>query len=158
MAKRQRFASAILLLLVTGLLGGCKPRPKSSVVVVRTVRDLQSIYGNELDRRILDFQGSNPRLQSGQQIVIASENGDYKDMLQRVTSNNDTVDLIILDAPDDAKLSSALEIALPQAPNVCAGLKACPAVVPAIIPPQIKGNEREAAQKFVDFLQKAPAS
>jgi len=39
---------------------------------------------------------------------------------------------------------------------VCAGLQGCPTVIPAIIPAQITGNDREAAQAFVDFLQKAP--
>lgn len=156
MAQRLRFALAFLLLLLFALLCSCKPRPKSSAVVVHLLRNLRSVYGSELDRRLLDFQGSNPRLKSGLPIVIASETGDYKDMLEKQTSNTDNIDVIILDSPDDAKLSSALEIALPQAANVCAGLEACPANVPAIIPPQITGNDREAAQAFVDFLQKAP--
>jgi hypothetical protein len=157
MAQRLKFAVAISLLLLFALFCGCKPRkPKSSEVVVHLLRDLRSIYGSELDRRILDFEGSNPRVKSGQHIYIASETGDYIDMLQKQTSSTENIDLVILDAPDEAKLSSALEIALPQAVNVCAGLKACPNVIPAIVPPQITGNEREAAQAFVDFLQKAP--
>ena len=47
------------------------------------------------------------------------------------------VDLIVLDSPDDAQSSSAIQLALPQAVNVCAGLKACPANVPAIVPSQV---------------------
>jgi len=155
MAQQLRFAGAILLLLLL-LLCGCKPRSKSSPVVVHLLRDLRSIYGSELDRRILDFQGSNPRLQSGQPIVIQSQTGDYRDMLQKQTSSSQNVDLIILDAPDDAKASPAVEIAAAHAVNVCAGVKACPAEVPAIIPPQISGSQREAAQMFQDFLQKTP--
>jgi len=46
--------------------------------------------------------------------------------------------------------------ALSSAVNVCAGLKACPTNVPAIIPSQVGGDDREAAQDFVNFLQKAP--
>lgn len=152
---------ALLLFLFVGWLGGCKPHPKSTVVVVRLVRNLRSVNGSELDRRILDFEGSDPRVQSGQHIAISSDPDtydNYKDMLQQQSSNSDAVDLIILDAPDDAKMNPALQLALPQSANVCAGLKTCPAVVPAIIPQQVTGSEREAAQKFVDFLQKAPAS
>jgi hypothetical protein len=126
-------------------------------MVVHVVRNLNSIYGSELDRRILDFQGSNPRLASGQPILIESTTGDYKDMLQKQTNNNDDVDLVILDSPDDAKNSSALVVALPQATNVCAGLKACPANTVAIIPQQITGERREAAQTFVAMLQKTPS-
>jgi hypothetical protein len=157
MAQRPRFVPAILLLLILPLVSACQRHQKSTSVTVHLLRDLRSVYGSELDRRILDFEGSNPRVQSGQHIVIASETGDYKDMLQR-QSGSDNIDLIILDSPDDASVSSAVQAALPQAVNVCAGLKACPANVPAIIPSQIGGNDREAAQKFVDFLQKTPAS
>lgn len=78
-------------------------------------------------------------------------------MLSRQTANTQTIDLIILNSSDDAQYSVALQAALPQATNVCAGLKACPTAVPAIIPQPISGNEREAAQKFVDFLQKTPS-
>ena len=143
-------------LLLIALLGGCKPKPKSATIVVRLLRDLRSVYGSELDRRILEFQGSNPRLPSGQPVVISSTTGDYKDMLEKQTSTSEGIDLIILDAPEDAKASSALEIQLPQATNICAGVKACPADVPAIIPSQLTGAHRQAAQMFVDFLQKAP--
>lgn len=157
MAQRPRFVPAILLLLIL-LLSGCQRHQKSTSVTVHLLRDLRSVYGSELDRRILDFEGSNPRVQSGQHIVIASETGDYKDMLSRQSGSSDNIDLIILNSPDDAGGSTSLQAALPQAVNVCAGLKACPANVPAIIPSQIGGSDREAAQKFVDFLQKAPSS
>jgi len=109
-----------------------------------------------MDRRILDFQGSNPRLPSGQPVVIQSDTGDYKDMLQKQTSSSDNGDVIILDSPDDAQASAALQIELPHATNICAGVKACPANVPAIIPQQVNGTHREAAQLFVNFLQKTP--
>jgi hypothetical protein len=45
---------------------------------------------------------------------------------------------------------------LSTAVNVCAGLKACPTDIPAIVPQQITGDTREAAQDFQGFLQKAP--
>ena len=156
MSPGSRFVLAVWSVLLIMLSAGCKPKPKSPTVVVRLGRDLRSVYGNELDRRILEFQGSNPRLPSGQAIVISSDSGDYKDMLSKQTSNSEGADVLILDAPEDAQASSALQLALPQAANVCAGLKACPANVPAIIPPQVTGSERQAAQVFVDFLQKSP--
>lgn len=158
MSLRLRSGLAITLGLMMALLSGCngKTRSKSPTVVVRLVRDLRSIYGNEMDRRILDFEGSNPRLPSGQLIVIQSESGDYKDMLSKQTGSSDSGDVIILDSADDAQASPALQIALPQAANICAGVKACPANVPAIIPQQVTGERRQAAQTFVAFLQKSP--
>ena len=79
MAQRLRFAQAVLLILPFTLLGGCKPKTKNTPVVVHVLRDLRSVYGVELDRRLLEFQGSNPRLSDGQLIVIQSATGDYKD-------------------------------------------------------------------------------
>lgn len=157
MAKRLRFIRAIsLLLLLSLLLVGCKQRRKSSTVVVHLLRNLNSPYGSEMDRRILDYQGSNPRLQSGEPIMVESETGDYKQMLERQTSSNDDVDIIVMDSADDAKSNPALMSVMGSAVNVCAGLKACPTDTPAIIPSQITGQAREAAENFRSFLQKAP--
>ncbi len=156
MAQRRKFAQAILLILLFALATGCKVKPKSTTVSVHVLRNLSSVYGSELDRRILEFQGSNPRLKSGKQIVIQSETGDFKDLLAKQTGSTENIDLIILDSPDDAKENSALVLALPTAVNVCAGLKACPADVPSIIPSQIGGDQREGAMAFQSALQKAP--
>ena len=156
MAQRLRIVLAVsLLLLLSVLLLGCKSRRKSNTVVVHLLRNLNSPYGSELDRRILDFQGSNPRLSSGQPITVESETGDYKQLLEKQSSSNDDIDLIVLDSAADAN-NTVLAAALGSAVNVCAGLKACPTDVPSIIPSQITGETREAAQQFQSFLQKAP--
>ncbi len=157
MAQRHRFAQAITLLLVVPLLlVACKPRHKSAAVVVHLLRNLNSPNGSELDRRILDYQGSNPRLSSGQPITVQSETGDYKQLLEKQTDSNQDVDLIVLDSPDDAKDYPVLLAQLNNAVNVCAGLKSCPTAAPSIIPSQIGGEAREAAQNFQSFLTKAP--
>jgi hypothetical protein len=156
MAQRLRFALAVSLLLLAPFLIGCKPRRKPSTVVVHLLRNLNSPYGTDLDRRILDFQGTEPRLSSGQSIMVESETGDYKQLLEKQTTSSEDVDLIVLDSADDATGNPALMSGLGSAVNVCAGLKACPKNVMAIIPSQITGEDRDAAQAFVSFLQKAP--
>jgi ABC-type uncharacterized transport system auxiliary subunit len=152
MVRRANFPAVVLLLLA--VLGGCTSK-RPGPVVVHVLRDLRSPYGSEVDRKILDFQGTNPKLSSGRSIVVQSETGDYKDMLQKQTSSSEAVDVILLNSLDDVQSNAALQIASTKAVDICAGVKACPANVPAIIPPQINGPEREAAQAFVDFLQKA---
>ncbi len=157
MAQRLRLAQTISLLVLLALLFvGCKPRHRSSAVVVHLLRNLNSPYGSELDRRILDYQGSNPRMKSGQPIMVESETGDYKQLLEKQTATNDDIDLIVLDSPADAKDNPVLMSALTSAVNVCAGLKTCPTEIPSIVPSQIGGDAREAAQSFQSFLQKAP--
>lgn len=124
--------------------------------MVHVLRNLASPYGSEMDRRILEYQGSNPKLPSGQPIVIQSETDDYQEMLDKQDNTRTNVDVIVLDSADDVKSNPTLQTELPKATDVCAGLQACPTNIPAIIPAQITGAEREAAQNFVDFLQKKP--
>jgi hypothetical protein len=156
MAQRLRFAQAVSLLLLAPLLLGCKPRHRSTTVVVHLLRNLNSAYGTELDHRILDFQSTDPKLQSGAPVMVESSTGDFKQMLEKQTASSDDIDVIVLDAADDAKSNPVVMSQLNSAVNVCAGLKACPTNIPAIIPSQVGGEEREAAQAFVKFLQKAP--
>ena len=156
MVQRPLFVRTISLLLPATLLLGCSPKRKSSTVVVHLLRNLSSTNGSELDRRILDFQGSDPRLKTGQPIMVESETGDYHQLLDKQTNSNTDVDLIVLDSPDDAKSNAAVMSQMASAVNVCAGLKACPTNIPAIIPTQITGDNREAAEDFRNFLQKTP--
>lgn len=156
MQNRPRVVATIWLLLPFLLLCACKPKAKAKPVVVHVLRNLRSLYGSEFDSRMLDFQGSNPHLSSGRPIVIETATGDYKDMLQKQTSGSNNFDLIILDSPDDANANSALQNDMSRAVNICAGLKACPANIPSIIPPQIAGPQQEAALAFQNALQKTP--
>lgn len=156
MAQRFKVICGIGLLLPALLLNGCKAHSKPVPVVIHVLRNLNSIYGVEFDRRLLDFQGSNPKLSSGRPVVVQTATGDFKDTLQRQTDTSKNYDLIILDSPDDANLSPAVQADMSRAVNICAGLKACPANVPAIIPPQITGPTQEAALLFQNALQKAP--
>ena len=160
MAQKSRFALAILLIATVFLYSGCKlfkPRPKP--VVVSVLCNLKSPYGNEFDHRILDFQTSNPRTSSGRPIIIRPvEIGDYKDMLEKHIGRDINVQMVILDAPEDAALNPNVQADMAHAVNICAALKACPANVPALIPSGTSGDELEAAQKFQDALQKAGTS
>src|ERR1017187_6834852 len=153
MSSRLRFTSAILAILVfTGLIG-CKPKPKTTPEVVRVARNLSSPYGSEMDRRIVEFQISNPRLPSGKAIVVQTVESDYHDLLKNHLGN---ADVVILDAPADADVNPALQADMAHAVNICSAVKACPAEVPAVIPSSDSPEQKEAAQKFLDALQKQP--
>jgi hypothetical protein len=157
MAQKYRLALIALLITVFISLAGCKYfKAKPKPISVSVLCNLKSPYGNELDHRIIDFQTSNPRTASGRPIVVRPvEIGDYKDMLQRHIGNDIRVQLVILDAPEDAALNPGIQTDMAHAVNICAALKACPAVVPAVIPSGVDGEELEAAQKFQEALQKA---
>src|SRR5271165_5337136 len=159
MAQRHRLTLLILLALLFIVVPGCKPRAKSQPVYVRVLSNLASPYGHELDHRLLDFQTSNPRTADGRQIVVQLvEIGDYKDLLEKHIGRDTTVEMVILDSPEDAALNSGVQADMAHAVNICAAVKACPENVPALIPSGTEGERLEAAQKFEEFLLKAPAS
>jgi len=160
MAQTSRFALALLLTTALSLIGGCKffqGRPKP--ITVSVLCNLRSPYGNELDHRILDFETSNPRTRSGRAIIVRPVDiGDYKDMLEKHIGKDIHVQMVILDAPEDAAMNPGIQADMGRAVNVCAALKACPANVPAVIPSGTEGEELEAAQKFQQALENAGAS
>ena len=160
MPQRFRVALAIFFLPVVFSFGGCKYfKPKPKPIVVNVLNNLSSPYGHELDHRIIDFQTSNPRTSSGRPIVVRTvEIGDYKDMLQNHIGRDINVQLVILDAPEDAAMNPHLQADMARAVNVCAALKACPANVPALIPSGTEGDELEAAQQFEQALEKSAPS
>lgn len=155
MTPKFRVALAILLISAPFILGGCnRMKPKPKPVVISVLSNLSSPYGHELDHRIIEFQTSHPRTSSGRPIVIRPvEIGDYKDMLSRHIGHDIIVQMIILDAPEDADLNPKVQADMGRAVNVCAALKACPAVVPALIPAATSGEELEAAEKFEAALE-----
>ena len=155
MSSRLWFTSAILAILAFAGLGGCKLRTKTTPEVVRVARNLRSPYGSEMDLRIVEFQISNPRLPSGKPIVIQTVDiRDYHDLLQNHLGKDVNADVIILDAPEDAELNLGVKADMAHAVNICAAVKACPADVPALVPSWDSAERKEAAQKFLDALQK----
>ncbi|MGB7554242.1 MAG: hypothetical protein WBM04_07700 [Candidatus Korobacteraceae bacterium] len=134
---------------------GCKPKPKAVPETVMVLRNLGSPYASEMDRRIVEFQITNPRTTSGKPIVIRTvEIRDYPDLLQNHLGKDAEADVIILDKPSDADLNPILKADMANAVNICAAVKACPAEVPAMVASSDSGDRKDAAQQFVDALQK----
>jgi len=160
MARKSCCALIFLLIPALFILDGCKYfRPKPKPISVNVMCNLKSPYGHELDHRILDFQTSDARTASGRPISVRLvEIGDYRDMLENHIGKDINVQMVILDAPEDAALNPGIQADMGHAVNICAALKACPAVVPVIIPSGVGGEDLEAAQKFQEALQKAGGS
>jgi hypothetical protein len=133
----------------------CKKPVPQKPVVVHLFRDLHSPYAHELDHRILDFQASNPRLPSGTPVVVESINEiEYTIALKNNFDKNVKVEVVILNSPADVTDIPTLTAGLAHATDICAAVKACPAVVPALITANPAGDQATAAQVFVDYLAK----
>ncbi len=119
------------------------------------LRNLGSPYASEMDRRIVEFQITNPRTASGKPIVIRTvEIRDYPDLLQNHLGKDVQADVIILDGPSDADMNPIIKSDMANAVNICGAVKACPAEVPAMVVSSDSGDLKDAAQQFVDALQK----
>ena len=152
MSPRWLYVALVALLL---FVPACKKPAPQKPVIVHVFRDLYSPYAHEVDHRILDFQSSNPKLASGVPVVVESINEvDYKTALKRFDKEV-KVEAVILNSPADAGDNPTLVAQMGHSANICAAVKACPAVVPAIILPSSTGDQAAAAQVFVDFLSKA---
>jgi hypothetical protein len=157
MARRVSLGSAIILALLVSALAGCKLKQKPKPVVLRVLSNLASPYGHELDHRILEFQTSNRYTRSGRPITVELlDFGEYRDLLEKHIGRDTTVDVIILDSPEDAALNAQIQAEMPNAVNICAAVRACPAEVPVVIPKSTQGERREAAQVFQDALKQKP--
>lgn len=154
MPSRFSFTCAVLAILAFAGLSGCKPKARKTPEVVRVARNLNSPYGSEMDLRIVEFQLTNPQLPSGKSIVLKTiEVRDYTDLLTRL-GKDVSADIIILDAPADADQNPGVKADMAHAVNICAAVKACPAEVPALIPSSDSPDHKQAAQVFLDALQK----
>lgn len=143
--------TAAVILAAVAWMPGCKTRTKPSPVTVRIFRDLNSPYAQQLDHRILEFQGTNPRLANGAAVQVGSLNiADYKSAVSNL--DDPAVEIVVLNSPADALNFPALQPELAHAVNVCAAVQACPAEVPALVPSKLSGDRAEAANKFVQFL------
>lgn len=153
--------SALAVLAATVSLAGmaaCHPKPRMKPVTVRIFRDLRSQYANQLDRRLLEFQETNPRLGNGAPIAVETLQVEhYSTALQNNLEKDMTAELVVLNSPQDAATNAAVQAELPKSINICAALKACPAVVPAFVPSVVTGAPAEAGKLLLAFLQK-PAS
>ncbi len=102
--------------------------------MIQVFRNLGSPYASEMDRRIVEFQITNPRTSSGKPIVVRTvEIRDYPDLLQNHLGKDINADVIILDAPADADLNSGVKADMAHSVNICSAVKACPAEVPAMV-------------------------
>lgn len=146
-----RWSLLALIAAIFALLPGCKTRPRVQTVTVRIFRDPGSPYASELDRRILDFQVTNPRLPDGAAVLVG--NLSDAELLSAMNHLDDPgVDIVILDSPADALKYPSLQPEMPRAVNVCGALGACPAEVPALVPSKVQGDRADAANKFVQYL------
>jgi len=158
MFQPRKSTLAVLIMIATAVFPGCHPKAKQQPVTVRIFRDLDSPYARELDHRILEFQETNPRTQSGAVIAVQTyQSSHYENFLQEHLNRDVTLEVVILNSPKDAGSNPSVQAELAHAVNICAAVRACPDDVPAYVSSRFKGVSAEAGQLLLAFLQKPPA-
>ena len=139
----RRFGVALAILLIPALAppGRSQAEAQAQAYCGSVMTNLASPYGHELDHRMIEFQTSNPHTSSGRPMrdPASGEWGLQGHVDQAHRPRHHRPDRH-LDAPEDADLNPNLQADMGRAVNVCAALRACPANVPALIPPGLKAR------------------
>jgi hypothetical protein len=133
-----------ILLVVVILSTSCKHSEPSAPLVIHVLRDPSSSFAGKLRAADLQFALTKPHLKSGKAIMVATNEGDsFPKLLRRFAEF--TPDLLIFDSqaemPDDPNIRNQVGKAEP----VCGQH-------PAFIPTSVSGEQREAAQMYLQFL------
>ncbi len=139
---RQGFSLVISFLLLAAL--SCERSKSPAPVVVHVLRDSSAAFAKDL--RLADYQFglTNPHLNNGRVVMIATNEGDSYAMLLRQFAGS-TPDLLILDSQSDLPIDLAIRKQLGTAVLVCGQH-------PAFIAASVSGEQREGAQEYLQFL------
>lgn len=118
----------------------CRRSTDNNFVAVRVLRDANSDFSRELDRKFYWFDNQR-RVSSGKRIIVATMEGNYqKELAEKITLVKPQ--LIILDSPADVEHLVGMQLDLQKTKSVCGRDRNCP----AFIPPWVSGEQLEATK------------
>jgi hypothetical protein len=137
-------AGAILASATTS----CK-RPESvNPLVVHVLRNPSASFAGKLRQADLQFTLTNPRLDSGRGMMVATNEGhSFAMLLQRFTDSptDSPWDILILDSQADLPEAPAIRKQLERAEQVCGQH-------PAFISTAVSAEVRQASELYLRFL------
>lgn len=128
-------------------LGTCISCRQPSVVIVHVIRDPSSPFAGQLRSADEQFTLTKPTLNSGQGVMIATNEGgssSFQKLLQELAEMKP--ELLILDSEQDLRGDAALVDKLGRPQSVCDRKL-------AYVPGWVSAEKREAAEKYVHFLE-----
>jgi hypothetical protein len=140
----------ILSALIASNLIGCK-RQKEEVVVT-VLRDNKSAFFELQEHKLLGLQIRQARTSTGKYIIVESVLPSHDDFLKLLSDgprlSNVKPDLIVLDSPDQRKLSQLLSIESANSSDSCGETTNCPTFIPS----WVEGDKLEAAKQVLETL------
>ena len=132
--------AVVVALILSCFIASCRRSTDNNFVVVRVLRDANSDFSRELDRKFYSFDNQH-RVSSGKRIIVATMEGDYqKELAEKIALVKPQ--MIILDSPADLKQLVGVQFDVRQTKSACGKDKNCP----AFIPPWVSGEELEATK------------
>ena len=138
--EMKSFCMIVAALILSGFSTSCRRSMDNNLVVVRVLRDANSDFSRELDRKLYSFN-SQHRVSSGKRIIVATMEGDYQQELAEKISLVKP-QLIILDSPADVEHLVGVQFDVRQTKSACGNDNNCP----AFIPPWVSGEQLEATK------------
>ena len=136
---RLRIVSLVLVCCVS-----CGRPQLHDVFVLHVLRDPAAQFARRLRQADLQFGSTRARLESGRYVIVATNEGNsYADLLGRIAKVSPSLLIVDPRAPLSAEVVSQLG---PEPPRlICGGA--------AYLPDKISGEEREAAELYLRFLE-----
>jgi hypothetical protein len=142
----KSFCMIVTALVLSGFSTSCRRSTDNNFVVVRVLRDANSDFSRELDRKLYSFNNQH-RVSSGKRIVVATIEGDYQqEVAEKISLMKPQ--MIILDSPADLKQLAGVQFDVRQTKSACGKDKNCP----AFIPPWVSGEELEATKMLLSAI------
>ena len=137
---------SILVFLLLSTCTSCKHRELSPPIMVHVLRDPSMSFAAHLREADLQFALTKPHLSNGKGVLIATNEGSsFPKLLQSLADTPQ--DLLILNSQSDLQESAAaIRDRLGKPQLVCGGKT-------AYIPDWVSGEEREAADMYLRFLE-----
>lgn len=109
-------------------------RSNQSPIVVNLLRNEKSRAFGITEPKLLEFESQHPKTSSGRSIIVQSilmnEAQFERTLVDQAQLSAMKPDLVVLDSPDQIRVSSAIEAEAANATNVCGSITNCPAFVP----------------------------
>ena len=141
MLRVHLFLAAVILL---GAGTCCKHSEPSAPLVVHVLRDPSATFAGKLRQADLQFALTKPHLDSGKEVMVATNEGkSFAVLLQQFTESG--FEVLILDSQAGLPENPAIRDRLGKAELVCGQH-------PAFVPTSVSGELREASQVYLRFL------
>jgi hypothetical protein len=141
----MRVLSFFIVFLLLAACISCKHRELSQPVIVHVLRDPSASFAKRLRDADLQFALTKPHLNNRMEVLVTTNEGSSFPKLQQRLADTPQ-DLLILSSQSDLPEDAGVRDRLGKPQLICG-------VATAYIPDWVSGEEREATEMYLRFLE-----